>query len=310
MHIILKVKKRRKRRRNKDISGKFIANLAVCNLTLVLSSSPVDIAEIEMGYFPFGSIGCHILHPLSTIAVISMSLALILLALERFVAVLYPFKYFKLQKFQLGVVVISHLISFSIVFPYGWTLHIVIINGQPYCKESWSEKSSSLYSIILFAVEYGIPLPIICVLYFMIWKKLNSNNRAKIKRSFNSFLSYSENETAQTDDGQKQNFFSVRKFSCITECEKVFRERTKHTLALLRLFIAIVVVFAIFMLPNQITWLYVASTGIQVNNEWTTVAYWLTYTSSVLNPVIYGTNQKFPKLIHKLQRSFSRHTFR
>ena len=78
-------------------------------------------------------------------------------------------------------------------------------------------------------------------------------------------------------------------------------ERHKQTVKLLKLFISVVLVFAICMLPNQLTWLYFAfkkhagESG-DLGTIPVTVAYWLTYTNSVVNPIIYGTHSKFRRL--------------
>ena len=80
---------------------------------------------------------------------------------------------------------------------------------------------------------------------------------------------------------------------------KVAIERHKQTVKLLKLFIAIVLVFAVCMLPNHITWLYRTFNPADADALGTipvTVAYWLTYTNSVVNPIIYGIHPKFRRL--------------
>ena len=61
------------------------------------------------------------------------------------------------------------------------------------------------------------------------------------------------------------------------------------------MFIVIVLVFAVCMLPNHLIWLY--RTFNTPENEpgtmLSTVAYWLTYTNSMVNPVIYGMHPRF-----------------
>ena len=79
-------------------------------------------------------------------------------------------------------------------------------------------------------------------------------------------------------------------------------ERHKQTVKLLKLFIKVVLVFAICMLPNHLTWLYQAfknRAGESADDLGTipvTIAYWLTYTNSVVNPIIYGTHPWFRRL--------------
>lgn len=65
-------------------------------------------------------------------------------------------------------------------------------------------------------------------------------------------------------------------------------KRMKQTQRTLRMFTCVVVVFAVCMLPNQITWIWMAFNGAHLNHVIYTVFYFLTYTNSVINPWIYG----------------------
>ena len=78
-------------------------------------------------------------------------------------------------------------------------------------------------------------------------------------------------------------------------------KRMKQTRRTLRMFTCVVVVFAICMLPNQVTWIWMAFTGTHLNHVLYTVFYFLTYTNSVINPWIYGAvNPSFRKAYRKV----------
>ncbi|XP_004209212.1 alpha-1A adrenergic receptor [Hydra vulgaris] len=333
------------KKKKKSMSCKSIMNLALCDLMLVVSSIPTQIVEMQYGYFPFGAFGCHVLHPFSTMAVISAALTLVYLAFERYVAICHPFLYYKIaNKSQL--LILTHLTALSCVIPYGVTLSVRLDNGKPQCIESWNKRSSFIYSITLFAVQYGLPLPIICFLYFFTWRKLKETNDEYVRRTqrlYNSVrfslsnnrcslsnnryslskdrdiklkISYRELQTRnslskdkcflvkenQQEQINRRNAIknrSIKKWKVSNDrCRDVCRSRRMQTLLMFRLFVTIVIVFGLFMLPNQITWLYMAFLEKTFTNKWTTIAYWLTYTNSVLNPIIYGTNQNFYKFVN------------
>ena len=289
------------RTKQKAMSSRIIMNLAICDLTLVISSIPAQITELHIGYFPFGNIGCHVVHPLSTMAVISGSLTLVFLAFERFVAICHPFIYFRVAN-RSRFLIFTHLIGLFCVIPYGITLETVLNHGKPECSESWSKASSSTYTIFLFVIQFGLPLPIICFLYFVTWRKLKATNDESVRRSRTTTrgIAYSKRDfmSEMNNNGHKK---SARKRTSNRIYQEVFKSRNKQNVGMFRLFVTLVVVFATFMLPNQITWLYMAFSGKPIDNKvWVIIAYWLTYTNSVLNPLIYGTNKKFYRFFNKL----------
>ncbi len=78
-------------------------------------------------------------------------------------------------------------------------------------------------------------------------------------------------------------------------------KRVKQTRRTLIMFTCVVVVFAICMLPNQITWLWISFRRERLSQMITTIFYFLTYTNSILNPWIYGAvNPSFRKSYRRL----------
>ena len=79
-------------------------------------------------------------------------------------------------------------------------------------------------------------------------------------------------------------------------------KRMRQTRRTLRMFTCVVVVFAICMLPNQITWIWMSyNDGVHLHHVIYTVFYFLTYTNSVINPWIYGAvNPSFRKAYRKV----------
>ncbi|XP_065649901.1 rhodopsin [Hydra vulgaris] len=292
--FVLKTKK-------KALSNRIIMNLAICDLTLVFSSIPLHIVELYLGYFPLGKIGCHTIHPLSTMAVISGSLTLVFLAIERFVAICFPFMYFRIAN-RSHYLLLTHLSALCCVIPYSATLKISVVEGKPQCSESWSRTSSLTYTVFLFAVQYGVPLPIICFLYFIMWFKLKATNDESVRRSrITSSQQITYNKRDIKIDKKKGHKKSIKKRISNKIYQDILKSRKKQTLSMFRLFMTLVIVFATFMLPNQITWLYMVFSKNPVHNKiWQIIAYWLTYTNAVINPLIYGTNQKYHLFLKKL----------
>ena len=80
-------------------------------------------------------------------------------------------------------------------------------------------------------------------------------------------------------------------------------KRMKQTRRTLRMFTCVVVVFALCILPNQITWIWLSFSGAHLSHVLYTVFYFLTYTNSVINPWIYGAvNPSFRKAYRRVFR--------
>ncbi len=97
----------------------FILNLALCDLTTVLTSIPFAVAIEETSSYPFGYLGCKVLMPTATAAINSAALTLLLIAVERFYAVILPMRA-RLLSFKTKCIVLCVLHGLSIlsVIPY------------------------------------------------------------------------------------------------------------------------------------------------------------------------------------------------
>ncbi len=100
----------------------FILNLAVCDLTTVLTSIPFAVAIEETSSYPFGYFGCKVLMPAATAAVNSAAFTLLLIAVERFYAVMLPMRA-RLQSFKTKCIVLCVLHGLSIASVIPFSIH-------------------------------------------------------------------------------------------------------------------------------------------------------------------------------------------
>lgn len=291
---ILRSKKLRKR-----MSSKLVLNLSLCDITIVFVSITDTLVNLKLGYSPFGEIGCRTINPLSTLAIISGVLTLVMVSIERFVVVVYPFYYRSLKGKTFYAIGCSHLISFACVVPYSY--HSTTVDGV--CEETWPESSSKIYSWFLFLIQYAIPLPIMIIIYSYSWYTVKQQNDDMIRtseRQRSRANAIAEEDIAKAAYNLSKSKPRTRRQSVFVKALHSLRhsphynsqlsiKRHKQTMHLLKTFITVVVVFAICMLPNQITWL----SGQEISEVWIEIAYWLTYTNSIMNPIIYGLNPRF-----------------
>ena len=313
----------------------FVLNLAFCDIMLVLLSVPFGAILEDVKSYPFGLAGCKTLWPGATAAVNTGVLTLVLIAIERFYAVRYPLRVnrFNGMKNKAFVLFIIHGISLATVIPFMIYLRYETkADGKKSCKEYWGHGVRKFYTLFLFLIQYGIPLPVIACLYGSAWNYIRKQNKQMIKmheeqhasrrhsKSTNGDLSPPKSENGPnspilgSEGGStfKMNQISGvnRRISLVlgansSDTELLSRaslKRLRQTIRTLKMFTCVVVVFAICMLPNQITWMWIDFHHEDGPSKYVRVFfYYLTYTNSVLNPWIYcGINSKFRKAYKRL----------
>ena len=276
-------------RRHFSLANLLLLNLALSDTLLVTSSVTFVIIRGTLGYLPIGLFGCHFFYPLPTYCVNSVVMTLICLSIERFMAVIFPFRYYNLKKRSVHVVFICHLISFSCTLPYA----IFNTYNKKYrdCQETWSNKSGAIYTIFLCAIQYLIPLPLILILYTITWLKVKQQN--------DKIISLAKKQIRMSKRNKKQ---SKKVDTNTKQLPQIALKRQRQTIEMLRLFIIIVIVFTIFMLPNQVSWFLTSVANKRFSIKWWTISDCLTYTNSIVNPIIYGFNKKYQRVYISLMK--------
>lgn len=305
-------------RRKFTFTNLLLLNLAISDTLLVTSSVIFVIIRETLGSFRVGDIGCHMLYPIPTYCVNSAVMTLICLSVERFTAIKFPFSYNKLRCRSKFFIIFCHSIALICTLPY-----IVVSTYEETiqdCNETWSDISGAIYTLFLCMMQYVIPLPLIIAIYSLAW--------LMIKKQNDEIVSLAEKEK-ETDEISKQfsgeshtlvnqRNMGLQRNSSIKNTERNLQQqkskvafssaiainRQKQTAGILRLFIVIVIVFSIFMLPNQISWILSTVKGQRFSKKWWTVSDWLTYTNSIVNPIIYGLNKKYRQVYMSILKRF------
>nr|QJT41795.1 rhodopsin 1_2 [Crenuchus spilurus] len=151
-----------------------LLNLALANLFMVVGSFTSTMYAALQGYFVYGHAGCN-MEAFFFILAADISLwSLVVLAVERWMAVCKPLKKFRFRQIHacLGVG-FSWLMAFSSALPplLEWSRYIP--EGlQCFCGIDYYTESPELYSesfiIYMFVVHFTIPLLIISFCYILI----------------------------------------------------------------------------------------------------------------------------------------------
>lgn len=277
-------------------SNFLILNLAICDLVTPLISIVFDFVLEENNYeWIYGGVMCKLLWPAQTYFTCASSLTLAAISLDRYRIIMHPFKTRLCMKQIVTLICLVHVSSLAAVTPYGYVL--ALTNGS--CEENWPEFSyRQAYTFFLFLVQYGLPLIFMVVMYSLAVRALY-NTSARTREN-----SISANTPRIIIKKLKEEAKEQKKQRGVSRSNSVFKKlgalkarsiwSTPNARAT-KMFIVVVVVFAIFMFPNQVVWLW-ADFGGGINSPNFTklsIICWLfTYTNCVVNPIIFGVFSK------------------
>lgn len=277
-------------RRLRTPSNLLVVNLAVCDLVTPLISIVFDFVLEENNYVWFyGGFICKILWPAQTYFSCASSLTLAVISLDRYRLIMHPFKTRLSMKKICALIFFVHALSLLSVSPYAYVLRL----ESGVCEEHWSKFAfRQAYTVSLFLVQYGLPLCFMALVYGLAVRALH-NTSAKMRE--NSITSRS---APLKRSGGKKLANSAPKVSRANSVMRTLKKMSSRmdvwntpNAKATKMFIIVVVVFAIFMFPNQVVWLW-ADFGGGINNpnfSQISIICWLfTYTNSVVNPIIFG----------------------
>jgi len=240
-----------------------IVNMAMSDLLLPIFLIPEDIQLLYINSWliggPLGQVLCKLVSFLPYVSVAVSVQSLVLIAVDRFGAVVYPLRSPLISsKLCPFLILATWIVALAIISPHLFAFKLVEYSGGLVCTRYWEEvfgESSSYenYLVSWFVPFIFIPLLLIATLYITTYVKLKSQ---KIP-----------GEQSANAGQQRQQ-----------------RERN-----VLKMAIAIVLGFAVCMLPFAIRWLLFAfvsdiwSCGFEYFSD---VALFMARTNSALNPCI------------------------
>lgn len=274
-------------RRMRSSSHLLIMNLAVCDFFTPLISIPFDFALEENGYiWIYSDFMCKILYPAATFSTTASSLTLAAISLDRYRLLMHPFKK-KLSSNQIkGIIIGIYIFCAGVVSPYTYVLNI----NKSECGEEWPMFFyRQTYTMTLFLFQYAIPLVFMTVMYTLAIINLYSTS-GKVRHC----------SISARYDKRHISVSSPRKRGFKSNLISLFRKRSNSVdenpnVRATKMFMTVVVVFAVFMFPNQVLWLWVdfGNGSEQPNYSQTAIICWLfTYTNSVVNPIIFAIFSK------------------
>ena len=170
-------------RQMRTVTNYLIANMAVADLLLTAFNMPVTIRVIvtrsmDWSSGVFADILCKILPFVQSLSVASSVLSLTAIAIERFLAIMYPLRRYITFRISYVMIAIVWIVGIGVNSPILYAMKIIIygVDQRSYCVEIWTpaftEEASKDFTIVIFVIFYVVPLLTMSVLYTFVIHKL------------------------------------------------------------------------------------------------------------------------------------------
>lgn len=252
-----------------------IANMAVADLITTIFAMPYSIFYLFMQSRWFGGLAgtmaCKLVHFIIATTIAASIVALFLVSLERFCAVIYPLKYIKFIHNKKLLTAIIWLVSFASMIVFLVVHRVNEFNdGTVLCQIEWNPEfhpyhSPKVFYSLVSIILYVVPLSCTSVMYIIIirklWRRRVPGNRSEVNR----------------------------------------RAAIRSRKSVIKMLIVVLVVFALCWLPVHIMHVLINffyQSVFQKLSPWTVMMlFWVSHANSAINPYIFITmNQSFRKI--------------
>ena len=294
-----------------NIMHVFIVNLAISDLITSAGTMPFDVDLMIRGYFDHGLVACGIMHFTFLISLPSSVLNLVLLTTERFISVVYPFHRIRYLKRRNVIIVLTIAWLYTCVvalFPLVYQKDSVTVTmGRCLIQSPIS------YDIFQIIANFSIPIIYICFANIVLF--CVSNKHAERIRSLSIVsalkpLSFGDSDSKDLESSQPAPLKAKRRSS---GRRNSIRTISKNTKAAKRLAL-LVGVFLFCWLTYIILVATNLSCGVCHPRELTWIGNIINYSSSAINPLLYGLlnakirrelKKPFKRFLYKLQTTSS-----
>ena len=162
----------------------FIVNMAVSDLFSALAIWPLYATEGMLSRKqligePMATVLCKFGQYSRCVFQLVSIVSLVLIVVERFIAIVHPFQVKKFTKgLRAALLILTWMISLLVAIPFIPFSKIVQQGQQTFCRFSWGIKELSIYLPTGFVLFYCVPLITIIVLYTRIMKCLRHSRPA------------------------------------------------------------------------------------------------------------------------------------
>jgi allatostatin receptor len=157
-----------------------IVSLAFADLSFIIFCVPFTAARYALATWPFGSVWCKISSYLMYVCAFASVYTLVLMSLDRYLAVVHPFTSIKIRNRRNAnlLVFLTWIIILGANLPVAFEFHVIEYayydRNRSTCLlvTNHTEPAARIYHGCFFGFGYVLPLTLICVLYGFMLKRL------------------------------------------------------------------------------------------------------------------------------------------
>ncbi|XP_017462280.1 PREDICTED: tachykinin-like peptides receptor 86C [Rhagoletis zephyria] len=256
----------------RTVTNYFLLNLSIADLLMSSLNCVFNFIFMLNSDWPFGSIYCTINNFMANVTVSTSVFTLVAISLDRYIAIVHPLKRRTSRRKVRVILLLIWVLSCLLAAPclmYSSTMTKRYYNGKSrtVCFMLWPDGryptsiADYAYNIILLILTYGFPMVVMLICYTLMGRVL-----------------WGSRSIGENTDRQMESMRSKRK--------------------VVRMFIAIVSIFAICWFPYHMFFIYAYH-----NNDVTSTKYvqhmylgfyWLAMSNAMVNPIIYyWMNKRF-----------------
>ena len=303
-------------RHMRTVTNLLICNSAVADLLITLLPTTYELLNLTKykGTWPMGSFMCSFLYLCNYCSVSASIFTLLVLAVDRYRAIMNPFKKFVTLKMIKLIIPIIWTVSLFFASPVIFTQKVISSQDQKVCVEIWPDfmpvESPKHYTVILFTCLYVVPLLIILILYGLMAIKLTSSVNMSVKIGCKQYRSCTiestEEEIIQNCNNEEMSSTRIEKTELflkrMLKFPKKFQRRNKACILprnsilrkrrVIRMLVAVVMNFAICWLPVHLIQFLsyfhpYYSRCHQALQKAANFGYIMQYANSSINPMLY-----------------------
>ena len=167
-------------RHMRTVTNYLIVNMAVADLLITAFNMPITITviagiQIEWSESVASEMLCKFIPVSQSLSIASSVLSLTEIAVDRFLAVMYPLKRYISFHAAYVLIVVVWIVGIAVNSPILYAQKIIVSEEVLYCQEIWTpvfgENAAKDFTIVLFVLFYAVPLLTMSVLYsFVVYK--------------------------------------------------------------------------------------------------------------------------------------------
>lgn len=174
--VMLVILEDRKTDRELTPTGLLILDLSLADLSFIIFCIPFTAWDYSVGHWVFGSLWCKFNQYLIVVCALSSIYTLVLMSIDRFMAIVYPIKCmsYRTSKNTLHAIYIKWLIILIMASPTIPRHGLIDLNGEQLytCRFLADQYDALQFQIIFFISSYLFPLILIFCLYLSLLNKL------------------------------------------------------------------------------------------------------------------------------------------